>query len=459
VAIQAAITAASVNGGNVYFPSGIYIISIGVAYTPALDILGDNVKLLGSSGAILKLAATSAVGTQMVRNIGNDDITIKGLEFDHNGIVDAAGIVLGTSLRVKILENLFTNPVLGGLYIGGNVEEVEFSNNIVSGGAYGVCTTPASNISHLLVTDNIFRGIGGDAIEINTPGGGATDVVIQGNIISGYPSIGIGAANVIRFIISKNSIVDCGEGIHLEDRNVGGVVCENNIYNCAGAGITLLSLVATHINDIVVAGNNVSTCCISTGEGSIGVVGVGGKDGIVIINNIVEGSGIDGIAVLYDAKNIIVGNNLVRNSTGSGIRLDRLTDSIISGNRCYDDSGGTQTYGIEMAGAMLRVNVVDNMLSGNVTAAILETALAGTYTYRGNEGWTTRNYGAAAAVVDGGTIAHGLVATPLRANVSPSIAGEMVTVTSLDATHITVAIKKHDGTAGTAQTIYWEAEI
>ena len=38
-------------------------------------------------------------------------------------------------------------------------------------------------------------------------------------------------------------------------------------------------------------------------------------------------------------------------------------------------------------------------------------------------------------------------------------AGEMVTVTSIDATNITVAIKKPDGSAGTTQTVYWRAEV
>jgi hypothetical protein len=43
--------------------------------------------------------------------------------------------------------------------------------------------------------------------------------------------------------------------------------------------------------------------------------------------------------------------------------------------------------------------------------------------------------------------------------VSGSVAGEIVPVTSIDATNITVAIKKPDGSAGTAQTVYWRAEV
>ena len=76
-----------------------------------------------------------------------------------------------------------------------------------------------------------------------------------------------------------------------------------------------------------------------------------------------------------------------------------------------------------------------------------------------NLGYVTENKGAAASIADGGTIAHGCAAAPTTVTVSGSVAGEIVTVTSIDATNITVAIKKSDGSAGTAQTVYWRAEV
>lgn len=62
------------------------------------------------------------------------------------------------------------------------------------------------------------------------------------------------------------------------------------------------------------------------------------------------------------------------------------------------------------------------------------------------------------SIADGGTIAHGLGATPVIARVQTSVAGEFASVTGLDTTNITVAIKTHTGAAGTTQTIYWDAE-
>jgi hypothetical protein len=64
----------------------------------------------------------------------------------------------------------------------------------------------------------------------------------------------------------------------------------------------------------------------------------------------------------------------------------------------------------------------------------------------------------ATSVADGGTVTHSLGATPDVVNVTPSVSGEFVSVTALGATTFTVAIKKHDGTAGTTQTVYWEAK-
>lgn len=64
--------------------------------------------------------------------------------------------------------------------------------------------------------------------------------------------------------------------------------------------------------------------------------------------------------------------------------------------------------------------------------------------------------GATAAVADGGTITHGLGSTPTVVLATGSVAGEIVSVTALGATTFTVAIKLHDGTAGTSQTIYWQ---
>ncbi len=60
------------------------------------------------------------------------------------------------------------------------------------------------------------------------------------------------------------------------------------------------------------------------------------------------------------------------------------------------------------------------------------------------------------STADGGTIAHGMNSTPSSVQLTIGTAGEIITGTA-DGTNITVAIKKHDGTAGTTQTVFWRA--
>ncbi len=96
--------------------------------------------------------------------------------------------------------------------------------------------------------------------------------------------------------------------------------------------------------------------------------------------------------------------------------------------------------------------------SGQISIAGGQSAGNENLVYR-NSGYVTERSGAAATVADGGTITHGLAATPTNIRCTPSVAGEMIAVTATSSTTFTVAIKKHDGTAGTTQTVYWEAEV
>lgn len=68
--------------------------------------------------------------------------------------------------------------------------------------------------------------------------------------------------------------------------------------------------------------------------------------------------------------------------------------------------------------------------------------------------------GAAASIADGGTIAHGLGTTPTYAIVIGSVENEVVAISALDATNITVDIKKTtDQSPGTSQIIYWRVWV
>lgn len=72
-------------------------------------------------------------------------------------------------------------------------------------------------------------------------------------------------------------------------------------------------------------------------------------------------------------------------------------------------------------------------------------------------GIVTENMGATVGTTDGGLIPHGLSGTPTAAVLTPTVANEFASITGKDGVNLTVAIKKHDGTPGTAQNIYWRA--
>jgi len=86
-------------------------------------------------------------------------------------------------------------------------------------------------------------------------------------------------------------------------------------------------------------------------------------------------------------------------------------------------------------------------------------SVSGTVTgFLGGAVWLSPNsWSGKTSVANGGTIAHGMGITPRSAICTPSVSGEMCSITGLSSTNITVAIIKNDGTAGTTQNVYWQA--
>lgn len=112
------------------------------------------------------------------------------------------------------------------------------------------------------------------------------------------------------------------------------------------------------------------------------------------------------------------------------------------------DAGGA--VGIFANGAgNANVYVGESVVFSNNTTNMTHTASGGSLVNR------IRSSGAT-SVADGGTVTHGHPKTPTNVRVTPSTASEFVSVTAIGATTFTVAIKTHDNSAGTTQTVYWE---
>lgn len=137
---------------------------------------------------------------------------------------------------------------------------------------------------------------------------------------------------------------------------------------------------------------------------------------------------------------VVTGTNDV-NVTGERLFFSRNRNA--SGVWSISDAGSSSAYG----------EVMHNQI----------TTLTSTFTTRANwrvdvnEAIIRRRRGVA-NIADGGTIAHGLSSTPGYYQVSATTSGEFASVTSVDGTNLTVAIKTHANGAGTTQNIAWEAE-
>jgi parallel beta-helix repeat protein len=206
------------------------------------------------------------------------------------------------------------------------------------------------------------------------------------------------------------------------------------------------------------ANGSISCTKIISNDGN-GIVLTGGSGACQITGCYIGSNGNHGIYINNHDYNAIVGNRISFNNrittTGSDIEIDGgSVGNLIVGNYISGDS--RSIYNIKLASASA-TNIQSNTLTGAVTNAIYMTN--GYHSLiRNNKGWISENWDTKATVADGGTIAHGLAHTPAFAVVVPSVSGEVISITTIDATNLTVAIKKiSDGSAGTTQTVYWYA--
>ena len=159
-------------------------------------------------------------------------------------------------------------------------------------------------------------------------------------------------------------------------------------------------------------------------------------------------------ALVANGENCIYTNLIIYGNAGvpkpvTGIELVDGSDNIFNGFIILNCATNSIT---------LDASSDDNLfLNGKVVQA--PSDLGAGNVFKNIKGYATEVGGAAAAIADGGTIAHGCAAEPTYATVDGSVAGEIISLTGKDAANLTVAIKKHDGTAGTAQTIYWRAWV
>lgn len=186
---------------------------------------------------------------------------------------------------------------------------------------------------------------------------------------------------------------------------------------------------------------------------------IGFTNGVQIITNATNGLGLTEISdnqfinLTPDSlANPPVG--IYVNATGAGVDVLKMDSNSFTDNR-----GG---------GASFHTAI-------NLTAGTVADLWLGPQLYKGLIGANFNNSGAtitrqigpvfeqgATNVADGGTIsfvANHAGLTPRSITCTATASGEFVSVTTFGATTFTVAIKKHDNTAGTTQTVYWRVQF
>lgn len=460
--IQAAIDALS-SSGIIFIKSGTYDIITSIS----LDEDNDYVSIIGSGAgdyhdegatvftvgaAVTTIAAVGLVGDRI------RGLTIKGIKFTNDDGRDATAINIQFGTYTKIIncgfdhidEEAIKVQSSYGMHIIGCTFYVcgDAGNNkrtvylITNGGEINSAvvikdcifesdehTSIYCNASDARITDNYFEGDSATRPSVAFLYLYSNEHFVKGNSFadsranSAIPNI---------MIIGSHNLITCNNmsggkyGIDISSGGTptGNIIIGNAFRNCQDYGIRLSE------NKPSVCSNNVFIDC---------------------------GDGANKGAIMDRGKSHIT-NNTIIDSQENGITLDDASGSVIKNNWILEvGNTGVQVNGIEGIGAEDNNFIMDNVIQDYTGAGITGTGAA--TIIRNNIGHLTEAEGVTGNVADGGTFAHGLVATPTGCVVSPSLTTEFVSVTGLGAANVTVAIKTDAGAAGTAQPLYWRAWI
>jgi hypothetical protein len=290
--------------------------------------------------------------------------------------------------------------------------------------------------------------------------------IVSGNVIEQCVDVGINAGGDTRHAtISNNEVVrNYGAGIMSGTfSNITGNVIGNNgiselgDYNQAGVCRSAGDGASENPSPITIVGNyffSQTKKIIVTGETGTPAVGQTFAGG----TSLKHGT----ILKVNSATEIIVDGY-----PGSLTAAETLTTATWSSTLDTEALYVTQTDGVYFAPTYATGNYYYWIIRENTFLGITTPVNINPYgaaeqwsvaDIKDNYGYVTENHGRT-SIADGATIAHGLVAAPTWAVVTPITSGEFATVTSMDATNLTIAIKKYDNSAGTTQYVNWMCGI
>ena len=272
------------------------------------------------------------------------------------------------------------------------------------------------------------------SVSVTSPQG--YDVVCTDNVV-----LNIGVSNTRGYGIaalhsdvnvSNNIVEEFGtKGIILADAVTGAtgsaVISGNIVRQASGASTTGIDAVNAAASRVVIQGNALK----------VPAIGVYVRSVTWSIAN-----------VLVQSNNIDSGTIAVALSVADGFSVSKVK---VRGNLASTCTYGTFfTYG---TGTYSGIDITDNDFSAASTAAISGTgsAIPSGVRIQRNRGYVSENGGTSAGITTGGTIAHGLSATPTVFHVTPTTAATDVTVAA-GAANLTVTFG-----GGGSVAFAWEA--
>ena len=428
--------------------------------------------------------------------------------------------------NIRIVENHILNYKYSGIIIRDGSEYITISHNTIHDGnnpdgklLYAIATSTMGDTirdlpgcHHVTITDNvIYNHTMWHAIDVH----GGDDFVITGNILTNIADRGIYCHNISpryetslppsdfdckNWIISHNIISTTGNGIavvsdHAASTLSNVTICDNCISNVTKKGIRAVCAENAHLRNLSIENNRIQTHSgaydkgygIQVGDTSPGYtlknITVRGNsiddtdsdtpfergirvytgDNVCIADNIVNGSGTNGIFVPERAASgpTVVVNNVISNSTSSGIRVNNTASGcgskLICGNVIRNCIRGIYTVcEVETSDIVIK----DNTLENCTTPIHKYSTLGGTPVISHNIGYTTESKGTATLLntTTSIAVAHGCSDTPTNITVTPGSIGNATKwyVDTIGTTTFTIHV---DQDPGADITFYWRAEV
>lgn len=450
-AVQAAIEAASITGGVMYFPPGAYVIN-------AMLLIPSNVHLKGAGEltTVLKFGVIDHGITNIDPVGGNESIYLSHFSIDGSDVT-------------------YFGVFLDGVQ-GACINQVR----VISTGSHGISLRNGvrAKIVNCTVTNN-----GGSGVEFVSQ----TDSIIQGCNINSNIERGIMLqGGSMRNRIDSNDIslnTLSGVMLPLASTATQNTISNNVLWKNSGSGIVIQSMFNTITGNTVrengttgadqgvmcnASYNIIANNIITEGKG-VGI-DVGGGSNISIVGNVVSfnanfGIEINGFDPVNSSFNCTVSNNTVTSNKQDGIRVQITTGStrnsnnhIISSNRVDGNTG----YGITLSSGAGQNYVADNYFTANTAGSVSNSGSGNVF--RNNRGYLTESNGTS-------TIASGSTSVVVNHNLNrqPFVKDIIVTpnnslgnaakywVSNVTATQFTINVNTDPG-SGTAQ-FAWQAII